>query len=179
MGLPFALRVSYDPASNKVAVASMDLGALMAANGSCEGDTCAENKLHLFDASSAKLEKSILIKTQRGIVNMEGLRSFTTDGSSGYFVTGGFDTQTIVVLDSATLDTVMNIYMPRCSNPQPHCQGTPMSANQAKSDKETGWNNWSGGACPATLRNPLEQRWITLDGFNWSPFVGDWAGASQ
>jgi hypothetical protein len=180
LGIPYPLRVSYDPASNKVAVASMDLNALMAAGGSCDGadNPCADNKLRLFDASSAKLEKSILIETERGIVNMEGLRSFA-QGGSGYFVTGGFDTQTVVVLDSATLDTVVNIYMPRCSIPQPHCQGTRIDAFQAQRDKETGWNNWSGGLCPATLRNPLEQRWITFDGFNWSPVVGDWAGASQ
>jgi hypothetical protein len=180
LGVPYPLRVSYDTASKKVAVASMSLEAAMAGGTRCEagGSPCATGTLRLFDAPAATLEKVVVVETQRGVVNMEGLRSFA-NGGQGYFVSGGFDTQTIVVLDSATLETVMSIYMPRCSNPRPLCKGTPQNAQRAKLDQETGWNNWSGGLCPATLRNPLEQRWMTLDGFNWSPVVGDWAGAAR
>jgi hypothetical protein len=158
------LRLEYDHAADKVAVASLDMS----------GDTATTCMLHLFNAQSRKLEKATVINTKRGMVNTEGLRSFDI-GGRGYFIVAGFDTQTLVVLDSMTLEVVMSAYLPRCSTPKGLCVGTAMSKPEALANNETGANNWSGGLCPATLRSQWDRRWAVLDGVNFSPITGDWS----
>jgi hypothetical protein len=44
-----------------------------------------------------------------------------------------------------------------------------MPADACKGVECTGKNNWSGGVCPGTLRNPDDRRFVVLDGFAWSP----------
>jgi len=160
------LRLEYNHAAGRVAVVSLDMSGNVAT-------TCM---LHLFDARSRKLEKATVINTKRGMVNMESIRSFDIAGR-GYFITAGFDTQALVVLNSMTLDVVMSAYLPRCSTPKGLCMGTAMSRSEALANKETGANNWSGGLCPATLRSQWDRRWAVLDGVNWSPITGDWSQA--
>lgn len=162
ISVPFPLRLAWDAVANTVAVASLNLNGVMAA------DPEVENKLRIFDARSKKLITTLQLTTERGVVNMEGFHAFVSQGR-GYFVTGGFDTQTIVVLEGATGEIVMQIYMPRCSTEKGLCAPTPKTSAKAQEDKETGSNNWSGGLCPATMRNPFERRWAVMDGFEWSP----------
>jgi len=160
--VPSPLRLAWNAEANTVAVASMDLAGVMA------GDPDVHNRLRIFDAVSRRQLKERRVPTARGAVNAEGLGTFASEGV-GYFVTGGFDTQTIVILEAATGETVWEIYMPRCSTEKGLCTPTPKTIAEAQKDKETGSNNWSGGLCPATMRNPFERRWAVMDGFTWSP----------
>merc|ERR1711972_662769 len=167
--VPWPIRLAYDPVSDVMAVASLDL------EGIEQGKLDAAAQLQTYQASTAEmLKKKTLIAGDRGEVRMEGLGSFAHAGK-GFFVTGGFDNQALVVIEADTLETFVEIIMPRCPSSKMCNAGEPVSWAQAKAGGETGSNNWSGGLCPATLRTPLERRWVVLDGFNYSPVRGQWA----
>lgn len=171
--VPWPIRLAYDEVSGVMAVASLDI------EGIEQGNVDAAAQLQTFQASTGEmLKRKTLIVGDRGEVRMEGLRSFAHAGK-GFFVTGGFDNQAVVVIEADTLETVVEIVMPRCPSSKMCDAGEPVTWAKAKADGETGSNNWSGGLCPATLRTPLERRWAVLDGFNYSPVRGEWAQSLQ
>lgn len=149
----------------------MSLGGVQA------GDE-ALSKLRVFNASSRELRKEWQLRTMRGVVNMEGLEAVPR----GWF-TGGFDTQAAVVIDAASLETIVTVLFPRCSLPAGVCQqqlalpGDGNRAEQAKVLGLGGYNNWGGneGYCKATARNPFDRRQAVLDGFGFSALTPAWA----
>ena len=168
ISVPYPLRLACDHEADTCAVASLNLGGVL----NMEPD--AEHRLRLYRASTKELLATASLTTARGAVHMEGIRAFSS-GGRGYFVTGGFDTQTVVVLLGDTLETILELYLPYCSTPAGFCESISKNATQARQDSDNGWNNWSGGLCPATMRSPLERRRMVVDGFNWSPERGEWA----
>jgi hypothetical protein len=146
------LRLAYDPILNRMAVASFT-------------SNVSEPNFFIFDAASLALVSNTSINsTNRGRVNMEGLSY-----NNGYYFSGGFDNQVIVFIDPSTGSVVAEIEMPRCSLPDGLNVPTFLPTTEASSLNFTGSNNWSGGYCNATMRNPFDTRFLTLDGFEWSP----------
>jgi len=171
----YPLRFAYDEVTDRVAVASINLAAVLS------GDT-SDSGLHVYEAKGHTLLKSMVLRTDRGVINSEGLRN-----GPGFFFTGGFDTQAAVVVDALSLEQVAEIHYPRCSLPEgfcetirPHMPNGMVQAGMtvgdfAKQNGYSGWNNWSGGLCQATQRNPYDRRFTVLDGFNYSPVFPMWA----
>eukprot|EP00890_Picochlorum_soloecismus_P006241 jgi/Picsp_1/6618/NSC_03961-R1_smp-30 gluconolaconase lre-like region-containing protein len=159
------LRLAYDPILNRMAVASFT-------------SNVSEPNFFMFDGTTlALLSNTTIDSTNRGRVNMEGLTY-----NNGYYFTGGFDNQVIVFIDPSTGSVVAEIEMPRCSLPEGLNVPTFLPANEASSLNLTGSNNWSGGYCNETMRNPFDTRFLTLDGFEWSPsqsMSGDQAAPSS
>ena len=146
------LRLAYDPVRNRMAVASFT-------------SNVSEPNFFMFDATSLALVSNTTINsTNRGRVNMEGLSY-----NNGYYFSGGFDNQVIVFIDPSTGSVVAEIEMPRCSLPDGLNVPIFLPTTEASSLNLTGSNNWSGGYCNATMRNPFDTRFLTLDGFGWSP----------
>lgn len=79
----------------------------------------------------------------------------------------------MVLVDATSLDDVVHVYLPRCSPsfdqhiqpPANLCGVAVRNQSEAIYRGYTGWNNWSGGLCRASSRNPYDRRFITLDGF--------------
>lgn len=146
------LRLAYEPSTNSVGIVSFEPKA---------GDKV---NFHTFDAASHVLRKqTTLVSARRGRINSEGLAA-----ANGVFMTGGFDNQALVIVDPVSLEVRVELLLPRCSLPPAYAAPTPMPANECKGAECTGKNNWSGGICPATLRNADDRRFIVLDGFGWS-----------
>ncbi|KAI8473621.1 MAG: ciliary BBSome complex subunit 1-domain-containing protein [Monoraphidium minutum] len=139
------LRLAHDRTTNTVAVASMDLGDALAsmAKGAAPGLSAMTS----FDAATRALRARRVVRTARGAVSAEGLTA-----AGGYLLTGGYNTQArvLLLLNARTLATEVEVHLPRCSAPQ----GAGLA----------GWNNWSGGVCPATARNPHDRRTIGAGG---------------
>ena len=151
------LRLAYDPILNRVGIVSFN------------NDTSQPN-FFMFDATTfALVSNSTINSTNRGRVNMEGLTY-----KNGYYFSGGFDNQVLVFIDPDSGEVVAEIEMPRCSLPEglnvPTFLASPAEAGALNL---TGSNNWSGGYCNATMRNPFDTRFLTLDGFQWSPSSGN------
>lgn len=155
------LRLAHEPSTNSVGIVTFDPKATDQVN------------LRTFDADSHVLRKqTTLVSAQRGRINSEGLAA-----ANGVFITGGFDNQTLVIVDPESLEVRAELLLPRCSLPRGHAAPSPMTADECKaatcgeavSNCCTGSNNWSGGLCPGTLRNPDDRRFVVLDGFAWSP----------
>jgi hypothetical protein len=147
------LRLAYEPSTNSVGIVSFEPNA---------GDKV---NFHTFDAASHVLRKqTMLVSARRGRINSEGLAA-----ANGVFITGGFDNQTLVIVDPVSLEVRVELLLPRCSLPPAYAASTPMTVDECKGAECTGKNNWSGGVCPPTLRNPDDQRFIVFDGFGWSP----------
>jgi len=145
------LRLAYEPGTNSVGIVSFEPKA---------GDKV---NFRTFDAASHVLRKqTTLVSARRGRINSEGLAA-----ANGVFMTGGFDNQTLVIVDPVSLEVQVELLLPRCSLPPAYAAPTPMK--ECKGAECTGKNNWSGGICPATLRTPDDRRFIVLDGFGWSP----------
>ena len=145
------LRLEYEPGSNSVGIVSF------------EPKEGGKVNFHTFDAASHVLRKqTTLVSGRRGRINSEGLAA-----ANGVFITGGFDNQTLAIVDPISLAVRLELLLPRCSLPPAYAAPTPMK--ECKGAECTGKNNWSGGICPATLRNPDDRRFIVLDGFGWSP----------
>jgi len=173
--LKYPLRFAYDEVSDRVAVATINLAAVL------QGDT-SDSGLHVYNSKTKTLIKSMQLTTERGVINSEGLRN-----GPGFFFTGGFDTQAMVVVDAKSLEQVAEILVPRCTMPIGQCVPVSYMPNNpptmngitnaatAKARGYSGWNNWSGGLCQATDRNPFDRRFATLDGFNYSPVYPAWA----
>jgi len=151
------LRLAYDPTLNRVGVVSFT------------NDT-SEPNFFMFDATTfALVSNSTINSTNRGRVNMEGLTY-----QNGYYFSGGFDNQVLVFIDPESGEVAAEIEMPRCSLPEGLNVPTFLSSqSEAISLNLTGANNWSGGYCNATMRNPFDTRFLTLDGFQWSPRSGN------
>ena len=83
--VPFPLRLAYDPVSDTVAVASLDL------NGVLDPATrdVAECGLRSYSTLSMEMVQHTVLKTERGPVRMEGLVAVSL-GGRGYLWTGGF-----------------------------------------------------------------------------------------
>lgn len=150
------LRLAYDPIRNHVGIVSFT------------NDTSKSN-FFIFDAKTfALLSNSTINSTNRGRVNMEGLTY-----KNGYYFSGGFDNQVVVFIDPNSGTVAAEIEMPRCSLPEELNVPTFLaSPSDARILNLTGSNNWSGGYCNATMRNPYDTRFLTLDGFEWSPVDG-------
>jgi len=171
--LNYPLRFAYDVVTDRVAVATINLAAVL------DGDT-SDSGLHIFEAKDHTLLKSMQLRTDRGVINSEGLRN-----GPGFFFTGGFDTQAAVVVDALSMEQVAEIHYPRCSVPEGLCDPTKFMPNGksrigtvadvAKKNGFSGWNNWSGGLCEASQRHPYDRRFTVLDGFNYSPVFPKWA----
>ena len=157
------LRLAYDPTMNRVGVVSFT------------NDT-SEPNFFMFDATSfALVSNSTINSTNRGRVNMEGLTY-----KNGYYFSGGFDNQVLVFIDPDSGQVVAEIEMPRCSLPEGLNVPTFLSLqSEASSLNLTGANNWSGGYCNSTMRNPFDTRFLTLDGFQWSPRSGNISSGSK
>jgi hypothetical protein len=154
IAVPNPLRLAYDRSSNTVAVVSYQPKA-----------AATSHNFFSFDADSYQpLASTLLSSSQRGRINSQGLAA-----ANGVFVTGGFDNQTVVIVDPKSLKVKAEILMPRCSLPSRFSHPTPMAAAVATKQHQAGSNNWSGGICPGTLRNPDDRRFAVLDGFSWSP----------
>lgn len=171
------LRLAYDKVTNSVGVVSLP---------STDSDVLAklpksQPNFFVFDATGDRaLRRNVSLYTaERGRVNSEGLACFVSRSGRSFFVTGGFNSQVVVLVDPVTVSIVTTLYMPRCTTPRGHAAeptSLPSSSDAARR-KLVGANNWSGGYCPATLRNPEDRRWAVLDGFNWSPVTPNWADA--
>jgi hypothetical protein len=148
------LRLAYEPRSNTVGIVSYEPNGGM-----------IRQNFHSFAADSHRLLASTLLKsTSRGRINSQGLAA-----ANGIFITGGFDNQTMVLVDPTSLKVKVEILLPRCSLPAGFNNPKPLSAAGAIRAGLTGSNNWSGGICPGTLRNADDRRFAVLDGFAWSP----------
>ena len=147
------LRLAYEPSTNSVGIVSF------------EPDAGDKVNIRAFDAASHVLRKqTTLMSARRGRINSEGLAA-----ANGVFITGGFDNQTLVIVDPVSLKVRVELLLPRCSLPPACAAPSPMTANECEGAECTGKNNWSGGICPATLRDADDRRFIVLDGFGWSP----------
>jgi hypothetical protein len=154
ISVPKPLRLAYEASTNTVGVVSYEPKA-----------GASEINFRSFDAKNHSLVAATVLKsTQRGRINSQGLAA-----ANGVFITGGFNNQTIVIVDPKTLRVSAEILMPRCSLPAGYNSPAPMTEQEAIRQKQTGANNWSGGVCPVTLRNPDDRRFAVLDGFAWSP----------
>lgn len=178
ISVPFPIRLAYEPVTDTVAVASLDLAAALERaklrpNGKpCAAETLKEPNLHVFAAGSRKLQGSVVVRTsRRGVVNMEGLHA-----ADGFIFAPGFDTAALAVVNANTLEVEAEVYFPFCSLPLDFSVPSFMSDWEvARAEGQGGWNNWSGGSCPATMRNPWDQRFTVLDGATWSHSTPDWA----
>jgi hypothetical protein len=154
ISVPKPLRLAYEASTNTVGVVSYEPKA-----------GASEINFRSFDAKNHSLVAATVLKSsQRGRINSQGLAA-----ANGVFITGGFNNQTIVIVDPKTLKVSAEILMPRCSLPAGYNSPTPMTEQEAIKQKQTGANNWSGGVCPGTMRNPDDRRFAVLDGFAWSP----------
>jgi hypothetical protein len=178
ISVPFPLRLAYEPVTDTVAVASLDLAAALE-RGKMRPDakpwaaeTLTEPNLYVFAAGSRKLQGSVVVRTsRRGVVNMEGLHA-----ADGFIYAPGFDTAALAVVNAKTLEVEAEIYFPYCSLPVAFSVPSFMSDWEvARAEGQGGWNNWSGGSCPATLRNPQDRRFTVLDGATWTPATPNWA----
>lgn len=161
-GVVKPLRLAYDSDHDRMGVAALNTNA-------------SDPNFYIFDANSFDLVLNSTIESERrGRVNMEGL---VFDGN-GYFFSGGFDNQAIVFINPLTGQVDAEIDMPRCSMPNGFNVPTFISTQQAQAVNLTGSNNWSGGFCNASMRNPNDTRFLTMDGFEWSPIESTlWAMA--
>jgi len=154
ISVPKPLRLAYEASTNTVGVVSYEPKA-----------GASEINFRSFDAKNHSLVAATVLKSsQRGRINSQGLAA-----ANGVFITGGFNNQTIVIVDPKTLKVSAEILMPRCSLPAGYNSPAPMTEQEAIRQKQTGANNWSGGVCPGTMRNPDDRRFAVLDGFAWSP----------
>jgi hypothetical protein len=154
ISVPKPLRLAYEASTNTVGVVSYEPKA-----------GASEINFRSFDAKNHSLMGATVLKSSlRGRINSQGLAA-----ANGVFITGGFNNQTIVIVDPKTLKVSVEILMPRCSLPAGYNSPTPMTEQAAIKQKQTGANNWSGGVCPGTVRNPDDRRFAVLDGFTWSP----------
>ena len=152
--VPKPLRLAYEASTNTVGVVSYEPKA-----------GASEINFRSFDAKNHSLVGATVLKSSvRGRINSQGLAA-----ANGVFITGGFNNQTIVIVDPKTLKVSAEILMPRCSLPAGYNSPTPMTEQAAIKQKQTGANNWSGGVCPGTMRNPDDRRFAVMDGFTWSP----------
>ena len=148
------LRLAYEPSTNTVGIVSYEPKA-----------GASEINFRSFDAKNHSLVGATVLKSSvRGRINSLGLAA-----ANGVFITGGFNNQTIVIVDPKTLKVSAEILMPRCSLPAGYNSPTPMTEQAAIKQKQTGANDWSGGVCPGTMRNPDDRRFAVMDGFTWSP----------
>ena len=148
------LRLAYEPSTNTVGIVSYEPKA-----------GASEINFRSFDAKNHSLVAATVLKSYlRGRINSQGLAA-----ANGLFITDGFNSQTIVIVDPKTLTVSAVILMPHCSLPAGYNLSTPMIGREAIKQKQTGANNWSGGVCPGTMRNPDDRRFAVLDGFTWSP----------
>ena len=154
ISVPKPLRLAYEASTNTVGVVSYDPKAGI-----------NDINFRSFDAKNHTLLAAAVLKSsQRGRINSQGLAA-----ANGVFITGGFNNQVVVIVDPKTLKVSAEVLMPRCSLPVGYNSPTPMAEKQAIRQKQTGANNWSGGVCPGTMRNPDDRRFAVLDGFGWSP----------
>jgi len=178
--IPYPLRMAYDPVTKRVGVASLDLpAALERSKGwkenkppAWDGRTAGEINFRIFDASTYALQREMSLNTcKRGLINMEGLYA-----ADGFFVAGGFDTAAMALVDAESGKVAAEVYFPPCSLPAGFCEPVYMSNwEMAKANSQGGWNNWSGGFCPAHMRTPNDRRFIVTDGFGWSKHNPSWA----
>src|SRR6185436_12746397 len=83
-----SLRLAYEPGTNSVGIISFEPKAGEKVN------------FHTFDAASHVLRKqTTLVSARRGRINSEGLAA-----AHGVFITGGFDNQTLVIVDPVSLE---------------------------------------------------------------------------
>jgi len=157
------IRLAYDSVNDQVGVACMNVAAVLDPTTS----PMANSKLLVYKASDYTFVKSTVITTSRGRVNMEGLSAHNI-GGKGYFWTGAFDSQSLVLLDALTLTNTLTVIMPRCSVCS---KSTSISTAAAAAANMSGANNWSGGYCDATMRDPFDRRTAVFDGFSYSPLI--------
>lgn len=82
-------------------------------------------------------------------------------------------TQAMTLIDGRSLQDLVHVHLPRCSpsssqDVHQHARlcGTAMTDRSLAIRRgHSGWNNWSGGMCAESARNPHDRRFITLDGF--------------
>eukprot|EP00485_Elphidium_margaritaceum_P024393 CAMPEP_0202713824 /NCGR_PEP_ID=MMETSP1385-20130828/60028_1 /ASSEMBLY_ACC=CAM_ASM_000861 /TAXON_ID=933848 /ORGANISM="Elphidium margaritaceum" /LENGTH=550 /DNA_ID=CAMNT_0049374329 /DNA_START=41 /DNA_END=1693 /DNA_ORIENTATION=+ len=170
------LRMAYDDVTDTVVVATLaSTDATVLA-----GLSDADHNFFSFDAAPYNGTRQLLHSTtlssrKRGRINPEGL---AVAPDTGYFITGGFDTATIVIVDAETLNVVASIYLPHCTLPSEMALATflPFLNNTAMvaTLNLTGTNNWSGGYCARTLRNTYDNRFTVLDGFNYAAIDPTW-----
>jgi len=175
------LRLAFDSVTNTVAVASLDQAAAaerLKSRKSFEEPVPVDNSPNLwsFDATSRKLLRQTAVATsQRGQINLESL-----EAGDGFIFAPGYDSQAVAILDAKSLEVVMEVYYPLCSAPEGLCTPTfQTNWETAKAEGDAGWNNWSGGTCPATMRNQWDRRVVVLDGPVWSPLTYSWAKAKD
>jgi hypothetical protein len=169
LSVPSPMRLAYDRASDTVAVASLNLAMTLE---QAKSKQVPIDNLFSFDANTRQLRQKISLSTsKRGLVNMEGLYA-----ANGLIFAPGFDSAAVAVVDAASLVIVAEVYFPRCTLPEGFCTPTSQSNWEIARDQgEGGWNNWSGGTCAATMRNPYDRRFAVLDGMDWSPKTPAWA----
>eukprot|EP00854_Cymbomonas_tetramitiformis_P018447 gene18447-22012_t len=173
--VPGPLRIAYEAVNDVIAVASQDW------TGTSKPPPAKPN-LYVYNASNRSLppRTSVVDSVAYGRINMEGLAAFTFMGAKsaqGFLVSGGFDNQVLVVIDASNSRVILEVQLPACTLPFPHyCSPTVQpNGTEAGLKNMSGANNWSGGYCPATLRDTFERRFLCLDGFNWSPIFPEWA----
>mmetsp|Transcript_21975 Transcript_21975/g.41915 ORF Transcript_21975/g.41915 Transcript_21975/m.41915 type:complete len:483 (-) Transcript_21975:84-1532(-) len=178
--IPNPLRMAYDKVTKRVGVASLDLDAALDRSKAWKGNKPpawdgqqGQINFRIFNASTRALQREVSLHTrERGLVNMEGL--FAADG---FFVTGGFDTAAMVLVDAESGQVAAEVYFDPCSSlPAGFCEKVYMSnSDTAKANGSGGYNNWSGGYCPAHMRTPNDRRFMVMDGFGWSAKKPSWA----
>ena len=93
------LRLAYEPSTNSVGIVSF------------EPDAGDKVNIRAFDAASHVLRKqTTLMSARRGRINSEGLAA-----ANAVFITGGFDNQTLVIVDPVSLEVRVELLLPRCS----------------------------------------------------------------
>jgi len=173
--VPKPIRLAYDDKTNTVGIVP-----LVSTDSSVLAEQIEDDSnFYLFDASSHELLSKSYLATDRGRVNSEALMAI----GNGIYITGGFDTATVVVVDTTDTslpEVIATIYLPHCTLPRSiFANPTELPSTQDAKDKGlTGSNNWSGGYCGATLRNGYDTRFTVTDGFNYSPVAPGWATGS-
>jgi len=103
------LRLAYEPSTNSVGIVSF------------EPDAGDKVNIRTFDAASHVLRKqTTLMSARRGRINSEGLAA-----ANGVFMTGGFDNQTLVIVDPVSLEVRVELLLPRCSLAKYCCRSAP------------------------------------------------------
>jgi len=170
------LRIGYDSVTNTVAVASLDLDKALErqshrTDGPDPNELLDGPNLYMFDAASRRSIRNVTVRSaRRGLINFESILS-----AGGLIFCPGFDTQTVVILDAETSAEIATIYFPYCPGPKGFCDAKFKSPLTAQADKDGGANNWSGGKCDATMRNPWDVRFSVFDGPTWVPISPAWA----
>jgi len=182
--IPYPMRMAYEPVTNRVGVASLNLPDALERSKAWEenkppswdGKTAEKVNLRIFDASTYALQREMSLNThERGLVNMEGLYA-----ADGFFVAGGFDTAAMALVDAESGQVAAEVYFPPCSLPAGFCEPVYMSNwETAKANGQGGWNNWTGGYCPAHMRTPNDRRFMVMDGFGWSKHNPSWASVIE